>query len=232
VAAIVLGGIVAPLLLGLVAVVVPAFAASVLTRVVRVTLLVALPLAVSAAIVNGVFTPAGTSTVAELGPLRVTQEGLWTAAQVVVRILVMAGAVTLFYLTTRPAELMASLQAHGSPARAAFVIHSAVAMVPRLAARAEEVATAQRARGLDDTTSVLRRLRGVLAVAGPTVGGAIAEAETRTLALESRAFTRPGPHTLLWSPRDSASQRLARWAMVIAVLALSVLRLAGWAPPW
>jgi energy-coupling factor transport system permease protein len=231
-AAIILGGIVAPLLLGLVAVVLPAFVASVLPRVVRLTLFVALPLAVSTAIVNGLFTPAGTGTVAELGPLRVTQEGLWTATQVVVRILVMAGAVSLFYLTTRPAELVASLQAHGSSARLAFVIHGAVAMIPRLAARAAEVAIAQRARGLDDTTSVLQRLRGVLALAGPTVSGAIADAEMRTLALESRGFTRPGRHTLLWVPGDSASQRLARWLMVMAVLALSGLRLAGWAPPW
>ena len=48
-------------------------------------------------------------------------------------------AVTLFYLTTRPAELVASLQAHGTPARLTFVIHNAVAMIPRLAERAAEV---------------------------------------------------------------------------------------------
>ena len=129
----------------------------------------------------------------------------------------MGAAVTLFLLTTRPAELVASLQAHGLPARIAFVVHGAAAMVPRLAERAADVTAAQRARGLDSEGSLARRLRGVLAVAGPTVRGAIEEAETRALALESRAFTRPGRHTLLRVPADSAAQRVARWALTAAV---------------
>ena len=139
---------------------------------------------------------------------------------------------TLYYLTTRPAELVASLQAHGTPARLTFVIHNAVAMIPRLAERAAEVTAAQRARGLDSEGSLLRRLRGVTAVAGPTVSGAIAEAEARTLALEIRGFTRPGRHTLLWAPLDSDGQRLARWGMVAGTVLLVVLRLAGWRLPW
>ena len=126
----------------------------------------------------------------------------------------MAGAVTLFYLTTRPAELVASLQAHGLPARLTFVIHNAVAMIPRLAERAGEVTEAQRARGLDSEGSLLGRAAGHgRAWPDRRSRGAIAEAETRTLALEMRGFTRPGRHTLLWVPADSGLQRAARWAM-------------------
>ena len=91
---------------------------------------------------------------------------------------------------------------------------------------------AQRARGLDSEGSLLRRLRGMTAVAGPTVSGAIAEAEARTMALEIRGFTRPGRHTLLWAPVDSEGQRLARWGMVAGAVLLVVLRLAGWRLPW
>jgi energy-coupling factor transport system permease protein len=232
VAAVVLGGVLGPLLLGAVAVLVPALIAGVLGRLARLTLLVALPLALSAALVNTFFTPSGATVVAELGPIRVTAEGLRVATEVVVRVLVMAGAVTLFYLTTRPAELVASLQAHGMPARAAFVIHQAVAMIPLLAERAAEVTAAQRARGLDSEAGVLGRLRGLVAVAAPTVSGAIAEAETRALALESRAFTRPGRHTLLWVPTDSTAQRLGRWGLLISLVALMLWRLAGGPLGW
>ena len=161
----------------------------------RTSVLLALPLAASAAIVNVLFTPGGGTVVAEIGPLTVTAEGIAVAIEVVVRVLVMSGAVTLYYLTTRPAELVASLQAHGTPARLTFVIHNAVAIIPRLAERAAEVTAAQRARGLDSEGSLLRRLRGVTAVAGPTVSGAIAEAEARTLALEnSRLHPSRPPH--------------------------------------
>jgi energy-coupling factor transport system permease protein len=152
-------------------------------------------------------------------------------ATVLARVLLMAGAVTLFYRTTTPDELVASLQAHGLPPMATFVIHNAVAMVPRLAERAEEVTAAQRARGLDSEGSLRHRLRGVVAVAGPTVGGAISEAEARTLALESRGFTRPGRHTLLRVPADSVVQRAARWTMLAGVVALAMARLAGWTAP-
>jgi energy-coupling factor transport system permease protein len=232
VAVVVLGGVAGPLLLWLLAVLLPAAGARALPGVLRVSVLLALPLAASAAIVNVLFTPGGATVVAQVGPLTVTREGIWVAVEVVVRVLVMSGAVTLYYLTTRPAELVASLQAHGTPARLTFVIHNAVAMIPRLAERAAEVTAAQRARGLDSEGSLLRRLRGVTAVAGPTVSGAIAEAEARTLALEIRGFTRPGRHTLLWAPVDSEVQRLARWAIVAGAVLLVVLRLAGWRLPW
>ena len=138
-------------------------------------LVLALPLALSVVIVNVVFAVGS------------TEEGVLLAAEVVARVLTMAGAAVLFYSTTRPSELVASLQHHGVPSRATFVIHNGVAMIPRLAERAREVTAAQRARGLDTEGSWLRRGRGVVALAAPTVLGAIHEVETRTMALETRA---------------------------------------------
>lgn len=222
-----LGGVPGPLLLGVLAVLLPAALARVTWVVVRTALLLALPLALSAALVNLLFTPGGATVLAELGPLRVTGEGVRAAAEAVARIVVMAAAVTLYYRTTRPAELVASLQAHGAPPRLTFLIHNAVAMVPRLADRAGEVAEAQRARGLDSESGLASRVRGVVALAAPTVMGTIAEAEARALALESRAFTHPGRHTLLWAPRDGVAQRAARWAMIALAALLLLLRAVG-----
>lgn len=210
-----LGGVACPVLLGLVAVVVPAAVARELPRVLGRGLVLALPLAVSVVIVNLVF------SAGDLG------ERAALAAEVVVRVLTMSGAVVLFYLTTRPAPLVASLQHHGVPARATFVVHNAVAMIPRLARRAHDVAEAQRARGLDTEGSWWRRGRGLVALTAPTVLGAIGEAETRTLALETRAFMRPGRPTLLWTPPDSAAQRALRWSILVALVLLAVARLTG-----
>ncbi len=214
-AALILGGVVCPLVLAGVAVVLPAAVARELAPVARLSLLLALPLVVSVVVVNLIFSP---GTLAE---------GAWLAAEVVVRVLTMAGAAVLFYRTTAPADLVGSLQHHGLSPRLTFVVHNAVAMIPRLAERAGEVTTAQRARGLDTEGSWLRRGRGLLAVAAPTVLGAIAEVETRTLALETRGFTRPGRPTVLRVPRDSGAQRLTRWAMVAGVVALALAQVAG-----
>lgn len=215
VASVLVGGVACQLLLALVTVVLPAIAARSLRRVLPSAGLLALPLAVSVAIVNVVFAVGS------------TEAGLALAAEVVARVLTMAGAAVLFYATTRPGELVTSLQHHGASPRLTFVIHNAVSMIPRLAERAREVAAAQRARGLDTEGSPLRRGRGVLAVAAPTVLGALREVETRTLALETRGFTRPGRRTVLWPPRDSDAQRAVRWGTMAAVALLVVARIAG-----
>jgi energy-coupling factor transport system permease protein len=228
--AVLLDGVVCLLLLALIAVVAPAFAAGVARRVLSMAFTLALPLALSVALVNVLFSIDGT-VVATLGPLEITAEGIALAGAVVARVLAMAGAVVLFYVTTRPSRLVASLGFHGVPARFTFIIHNAVAMIPRLAERATEVTSAQRARGMDTEGRWWRRARGVLAVAAPTVLGAVHEVDTRTLALETRGFTRPGRPTILWVPHDSREQRLVRWAIAMAVAALTVARLAGVALP-
>lgn len=229
-AAIVLDGAVCLVLLGLVAVVLPAASAGVLGRVIRTGLLLALPLAISVVVVNVLFSDDGT-VIMRLGPLEITDAGVSLAVVVLARVLTMTGAVVLFYLTTSPSELLNSLRFHGMPARATFVIHNGVAMIPRLADRAREVADAQRARGLDTEGRPWRRARGVVALAAPTVLGAIHEVETRTLALETRGFARPGRPTLLWTPVDGPWQRGLRWGIGAALFALVVARLSGAALP-
>jgi energy-coupling factor transport system permease protein len=215
------------LLLGCVAVLVPAAVAGATWRLVRSTLALALPLAVSVLLVNIFLYPSGLTVVAELGPLRATAEGLGFALEVLARILVMAGATVLFALTTRPADLVADLQRHGVPPRSALVIHGAVTILPRLVERAGEVSAAQRARGLDTEGGPARRLRGVLPLAAPVIVGAIAEAETRTLALEARGFSRPGPRTLLRTFGDGGAQRAFRWAVSLGMGLLVGARLVG-----
>jgi energy-coupling factor transport system permease protein len=93
--------------------------------------------------------------------------------------------------------------------------------------RARAVAAAQRARGLDTEGGVGARLRGVRPLVGPVLLSAIAEVDARSLALEARAFGRPGRREPLWTPMDSPAQRVARWAMVAGVVVLVAGRVAG-----
>jgi energy-coupling factor transport system permease protein len=218
------------LLVGL-GVIVPATVARILWPVLRDAILLSLPLAVSVLLIDVVLDPVGGSVVAEVGPFHLTDAGIAFGAQVVLRVFAIASALVLFSRTTRPSELVASLEAHGAPARLTFVVHQALVLVPRTVERARMVGTAQRARGLDTESSPWRRARGVLALATPTVLGAIEDAETRTLALEARGFGRPWPRTLLWAPRDSGAQRFARWLIVAMVGVLVVARVAGLALP-
>jgi energy-coupling factor transport system permease protein len=96
-----------------------------------------------------------------------------------------------------------------------------------MAERASQIIAAQRARGLDTEGSLRRRLRGVVPIAGSVILGAIAEVEERSMALEARAFTRPGRRSLLWHPPDSMAQRAARWLMVLGLVSVIVVRATG-----
>lgn len=228
VAAVVIGGVIGPAMIVLFAVLLPAVAAGVTARMVRTSLLFSLPIAVSALLVNLFFYPGGVTILLRLGPITATAEGLAFALELLARIGAISGAITLFYLTTPPGELVLDLERRGVSPRIAFVALAAVQTVPAMVERAATITAAQRARGLDTEGSIWRRLRGVLPLAGPVLLGSIAQVEERTLALEARGFTRPGRRTLLWQPPDSAPQRLARWLLVAFIPLLFAARAAGW----
>lgn len=222
-----IGGLVGPLVLVVVAVVLPALAARVLPRLARTALLLSLPLALSILIVNVFFFPGGREILFEVGPLRATAEGVRFAAEILARLLAISGAITLFHLTTPPGALVLDLERRGLSPRVAFVALAAVQAAPAMAERGAAITAAQRARGLDSEGPPWRRVRGLLPIVAPVVLGSLGEVDERTLALEARAFSRPGRRTLLWSPPDSAWEALARWALVLSIPGLIALRLTG-----
>jgi energy-coupling factor transport system permease protein len=228
IAAVVAGGLIGPAILLALAVLGPALAAGVVGPLVRLSLLLALPIALSALVVNVFFFPGGETVLLRIGPIAATAEGLAFALEVLARLMVFSGAVTLFYLTTRASDLVVDLERRGISPRVAFVANASVQTVPAMVERAEQITAAQRARGLDTEGSIWRRMRGIVPIVGPVILGSIAEVEERTMALEARCFGRPGRRTLLRAPADSTVQALARWWLVLGLVALTAARIAGW----
>ena len=230
VAAVALGGLIGPAVLLAVAVIAPAIAARVLRDLARTSVLLALPIAISALVVNLFFYPEGQTELFRIGPVVATAEGLRFALEILARIMAISGAVTLFYLTTHSSDLVIDLERRGISSRVAFVANASVQTVPAMVERAGQITDAQRARGLDTEGSVWRRLRGIVPIVGPVILGSIAEVEERTMALEARGFTRPGRRTLLWAPADRLAESLVRWALLVGVVALIVVRVTGILP--
>lgn len=222
-----LGGLWWPLALIAIAVIVPAVVAGILPRLARTALLLTLPIAVSALLVNLFFFPGGRDVLLRIGPITATGEGLGFALEVLARIFAISGAITLFYLTTRPAELVVDLERRGVSSRVAFVANASVQTVPGMVDRAAQITAAQRARGLDTEGSLLRRIRGIVPIVAPVILGSLGEVEERTMTLEARGFSRPGRRTLLWWPPDSRGQALARWAILATLPLIIGLRIAG-----
>ena len=228
--AFVLSGYVSLTALLLVAVVVPTWIAGVGPAVARRTALVAGPVATAVVLVS-VLTRAGETILAVLGPFDVTLEGIDFAARITLRLVVMAGALVLFGLTTPVGAVVADLERRGTPPRVTYLVAAVLEAVPAMLGRGRTIRDAQRARGLDTEGSVGARLRGVLPLAAPAVLGAIHDVEARTLALETRGFGRPGRRHVLWAPPDSEPERFWRWVMVAVLVLLLVGRVSGATPP-
>ena len=112
-------------------------------------------------IVNGLFFP-GASQASHLGPLTLTREGLAFGLITAGRVLVAFMASILFLVTTLADDLLEALVARGASHRIAFVILSAMQMVPRLSDRAGAILDAQQARGLSVTGSFASRIRALV----------------------------------------------------------------------
>ncbi len=229
VGAFVLGGYIGPLALIALAIVPCAVVAGVIGRLARVSFLLTLPVAISVVLVS-VFTRAGTHVVFAVGPFDATLEGIDFAGQILVRLFAISLAIGLFGLTTDPSALVYDLERRGVSPRFAFAANATLQAVPTMVERAGVIQAAQRARGLDTEGSLRARLRGVMPLVGPVILSSLTEVEERSLALEVRAFSRPGRRHLLWSAPDRPAERLARWAMVLAFATVVVLRLTGHFP--
>lgn len=189
--------------------------------------LATLPLLVSIVLINTFLYPGATDTLFVVGPLRATGSGLTVAGQASLRILAFALSVAVFALTTPTDDLLADLERRGLGRRASFVVGAAIQTIPRLAARAGEVADSQRARGLDTQGSPWRRIRGIVPLAGPMISGALSEVEERTMALEARAFSAPARRATLRPMPDDQAQRVGRWLFGLATVVLIVATITG-----
>jgi energy-coupling factor transport system permease protein len=200
--------------------------AGVLTRLLRASLLLSLPIALSVILVS-VFTRAGSTVLFAIGPFDATLEGVDFAGQTLVRLLAISLSIGLFVLATDPRAFVLDLERRGIPPRFAFVAVAALEAVPNLVERAATIAESQRARGLDTEGSLLARFRGLLPIVGPVIITSLTDVEERSLALESRAFSRPGRRDLLWAMPDTTPERALRWVLAACLLVLLVARVTG-----
>lgn len=223
--AFVLGGYLGPIAI-IVVMAALAARAGVVGPLARASLLLTLPIGISVVLVS-VFTRAGTHVIFELGPFDATVEGVDFAAQTLVRLFAISLSIGLFVLTTDPRALVFDFERRGISPRLAFVALATIEAVPTLIDRATVIGESQRARGLDTEGSIRARIRGLLPLIGPVIISSLTDVEERSLALESRAFSRPGKRHLLWAMADSGWERVLRWVLLVALLAAIVARITG-----
>lgn len=184
-------------------------------------------LLLSILVVNSLFFPGATDKLVSLGPLSVSREGLTFGLISAGRILVAFLASIALLFTTLADDALEALIARGASHRIAFVVLSAVQMVPRMQARAGAILEAQQARGLSLEGSILRRIRALVPLIGPVMLGSLVDVRERTFALEARGFgARPG-RTAYRVVADPPIDRWLRLLIIAACVAVVVVAISG-----
>lgn len=178
-------------------------------------------------VVNALFFPGATERLVTLGPLAVTREGLSFGLISAGRLLVAFFAMVLFLFTTLADDLLEALISRGASHRFAFVVLSAVQMVPRMQTRAASILDAQQARGLPVTGSLRSRVRALVPLIGPVILGSLIDVRERTFALEARGFGARSERTAYRVVDDPPGDRPIRWLLLAAGIAVVVIAVTG-----
>lgn len=177
------------------------------------------------------FFVAGENVLWEWGPLRLTTEGIYRSALMLLRLVALVAFSGWLSFTTTPLDLadgverlLSPLKRVGFPAHEfAMMMSIALRFIPVLMDEFGRIAKAQRSRGGDFTDgTIAERVRGLVAVAVPLLYNAMKRADDLAVAMEARAYSGGEGRVTLRAPHW-------RWCDTAVVLGAMVLCAAMYA---
>ncbi len=178
--------------------------------------------------IQALFYPGATHVLVGVGPLSVKEEGLVFGTTIVLRLFVFVCGFLPLVLATHPSALVAALEERGGSPKVSYVVLATLQVIPLMQVRANAIIDAQRSRALPTSGSLLVRFRSLLALLGPLLTGSLLDVEQRALALEARGMMLPNKKVRLRQVQDSARDRRLRLLLVLALVAVVLLRVVLW----
>jgi energy-coupling factor transport system permease protein len=129
--------------------------------------------------------------------IKVTREGVITAAQMSLRLIMLITGTFLLTYTTSPLALTDGIEALMNPLKKihfpahelAMMMSIALRFIPTLIEETDKIMSAQKARGADfDTGGILKRAKAMLPILVPLFIGAFRRADELAEAMESRCY--------------------------------------------
>lgn len=186
---------------------------------------VLLPLGLSLLVVHGLSFPEGSTVLGQLGPVRITAEGLGFALERAAAVSAVVLVLMVFSFSVSVPDLVVALSARGISGRFGFVLASTLTLLPAASDRLRRIRQAQESRGLVIRPGLPHKAAAFRLQAIPLVLSLVDDAGTRAAALEARGFSSAGPRTSYRTVPDTVPQRLLRVLFVLAAAAAVALRL-------
>ena len=179
------------------------------------------PMTFALFVIHGVVRPYDSEPIASWGPISINAEGLALAGTTAARLAVFVIAVTSAMTTVHPKVFATALIQRGVSHKLAYAYLAGAELLPEMRLRASQILDAQQSRGFDTKGSLPRRFRTLFALLKPLLVSSLIGVEMRTLALESRGFSRPGRRTSAVEVEDRG--KVLQRSLLLAVIPLIVL---------
>lgn len=180
------------------------------------------------AVALNIFLTPGETVLFTLGFIRITTEGLYRAALMGSRLVLLVTGSTMLTLTTSPIKLTDGIEAllRPTPLPAhdiALMMTIALRMIPTLAEETEKIMKAQKARGADFSGSLPKKIRAFVPILVPLFVSAFKRADELATAMEARCYRGGKDRTKLHPLKMRAADWLALPIVAAFCTALVVL---------
>ena len=192
-----------------------------------------LPIILFTSILN-LFFISGESVIFEIGPIHMTWQGVYTAARMALRLVLLIAGTSLMTYTTSPISLTDAIERLLGPLKVVhFPVHElammmsiALRFIPTLVEETDKIMSAQKARGADmDSGGLIHRAKALVPILIPLFISAFRRAEELALAMECRCYRGGEGRTRMKQLRYSRLDLIGLLVTVILLAAVIVLNL-------
>ncbi len=171
-----------------------------------------------------IFQPGPGAAFLTIGPLRLTWTALLQGVTMALRLDALAFAMFLWLFTTDQATMVRGLAALGLPYTWSLTLALALRYIPTIAGLYEQVADAQRARGLDlDSGSLWRRLQARQPILVAMLISALRTSQGLAWSLEARGLGAPGVRRTQFRHLRFTRQDWVVTSLLLALLAAGLV---------
>lgn len=173
----------------------------------------------------------GGDILAKLGPFSISEQGVYTACFMAVRLILLIIGSSLLTLTTKPISLTDGIEAllspfsrFGLPAHElAMMMTIALRFIPTLLEETDKIMKAQQARGADfESGNIIRRARNLIPILIPLFISAFRIAHDLAMAMEARCY-RGGKFRTRMNAMKMGGNDAAACLMLAVFLALAII---------
>ncbi len=193
-------------------------------------------LIIACTFILNLFMMKGGDVLAELGPLEITEKGVYTAFFMAARLILLIIGSSLLTLTTKPISLTDGIEALLSPFskigvpahELAMMMTIALRFIPTLLEETDKIMKAQQARGADfESGNILRRAKSLIPILIPLFIGAFRIAHDLAMAMEARCYRggqfRTRMHAMKLGANDAAAAVLLAVFLALVIVIRIVL---------